>query len=218
MTLHSPIENSLAVLNPKILEANSHVQNVELGGHQTCLSINLLWHELCEMLRRLVGTPAPGHHVQFRNEKVNNHGSIPRSPLTVTLWPSSFLKKYGPMIPPAHKAHQTWTLSQVTVCGNKIADGLAREGNHKDSTNGDCLTFSEIDSRVRQENKKPVLLGSATVRTVGCVCLGKDLQWMADISSYSPKNPEDKSESSITQQLSTATGRPMSEFIVDRRL
>ncbi|GFX45070.1 hypothetical protein TNCV_3431181 [Trichonephila clavipes] len=32
-----------------------------------------------------------------------------RSPLTVTLWPSSFLKKYGPMIPPAHKAHQTDT-------------------------------------------------------------------------------------------------------------
>ncbi|GFS86635.1 hypothetical protein TNCV_857591 [Trichonephila clavipes] len=30
-----------------------------------------------------------------------------RSPLTVTLWPSSFLKKYGPMIPPAHEAHQT---------------------------------------------------------------------------------------------------------------
>ncbi|GFV30182.1 hypothetical protein TNCV_96591 [Trichonephila clavipes] len=30
-----------------------------------------------------------------------------RSPLTVRLWPSSFLKKYGPMIPPAHKAHQT---------------------------------------------------------------------------------------------------------------
>ncbi|GFW20786.1 RNase H domain-containing protein [Trichonephila clavipes] len=30
-----------------------------------------------------------------------------RSPLTVTLWPSSFSKKYGPMIPPAHKAHQT---------------------------------------------------------------------------------------------------------------
>ncbi|GFX58049.1 hypothetical protein TNCV_4048071 [Trichonephila clavipes] len=30
-----------------------------------------------------------------------------RSPLTATLWPSSFLKKYGPMIPPAHKAHQT---------------------------------------------------------------------------------------------------------------
>ncbi|GFU61558.1 hypothetical protein TNCV_2158411 [Trichonephila clavipes] len=29
-----------------------------------------------------------------------------RSPLTVTLWLSSFLKKYGPMIPPAHKSHQ----------------------------------------------------------------------------------------------------------------
>ncbi|GFU96222.1 uncharacterized protein TNCV_855951 [Trichonephila clavipes] len=62
MTLHSPTENSLAVLNHKILEANSQVQNVKLGGHQTCLSINRLWHELCDMLRRLVGTTAPGHH------------------------------------------------------------------------------------------------------------------------------------------------------------
>ncbi|GFU58017.1 hypothetical protein TNCV_3574441 [Trichonephila clavipes] len=34
-----------------------------------------------------------------------------RSPLTVTLWPSSFLKKYGPMIPLAHKAHQTVSFS-----------------------------------------------------------------------------------------------------------
>ncbi|GFS68510.1 hypothetical protein TNCV_4584381 [Trichonephila clavipes] len=34
-----------------------------------------------------------------------------RSPLTVTLWPSSFLKKYGPMIPPAHKVHQTVSFS-----------------------------------------------------------------------------------------------------------
>ncbi|GFX30335.1 uncharacterized protein TNCV_1964411 [Trichonephila clavipes] len=34
-----------------------------------------------------------------------------RSPLTVTLWPSSFLKKYEPMIPPAHKVHQTVRLS-----------------------------------------------------------------------------------------------------------
>ncbi|GFY12950.1 uncharacterized protein TNCV_665161 [Trichonephila clavipes] len=57
-----PTENSLAMLNHKILEANSQVQNVKLGGHQTCLSINRLWHELCDMLRRLVGTTAPGHH------------------------------------------------------------------------------------------------------------------------------------------------------------
>ncbi|GFT76058.1 uncharacterized protein TNCV_1255461 [Trichonephila clavipes] len=62
MTLHSPTENSLAVLNPKILEANSQVQNVKLGGHQTSLSINRLWHELCAMLRRLVRTTAPGDH------------------------------------------------------------------------------------------------------------------------------------------------------------
>ncbi|GFV10224.1 uncharacterized protein TNCV_3661761 [Trichonephila clavipes] len=62
LTLHSPTENSLAVLNHKILEANSQVQNVKLGGHPTCLSINRLWNELCDMLRRLVGTTAPGRH------------------------------------------------------------------------------------------------------------------------------------------------------------
>ncbi|GFU24029.1 DUF4817 domain-containing protein [Trichonephila clavipes] len=41
-----------------------------------------------------------------------------RSPLTVTLWPSSFLKKYGPMIPPAHKAHQTelWFQQDGATC------------------------------------------------------------------------------------------------------
>ncbi|GFW94743.1 uncharacterized protein TNCV_4247831 [Trichonephila clavipes] len=58
----APTENSLAVLNHKILEANSQVQNVKLGGHQTCLSINRLWHELCDMLHRLVGTTASEHH------------------------------------------------------------------------------------------------------------------------------------------------------------
>ncbi|GFX77872.1 uncharacterized protein TNCV_739061 [Trichonephila clavipes] len=78
MALHSPTENSLAVLNHKILEANSQVQNVKLGGHQTCLSINRLWHELCDMLRRLVDPQLLDIMiVQFRNEKVSNHGSIP---------------------------------------------------------------------------------------------------------------------------------------------
>ncbi|GFV00017.1 uncharacterized protein TNCV_4056901 [Trichonephila clavipes] len=76
MTLHSPTENSLAVLNHKILEANSQVQKVKLGGDHTCLSINRLWHELCDMLRRLVGTTAPGHH-DCSIQEVSNHGSIP---------------------------------------------------------------------------------------------------------------------------------------------
>ncbi|GFV17446.1 uncharacterized protein TNCV_4008871 [Trichonephila clavipes] len=62
MTLHIPTKNSLAVLNHKILKANSQVQIVKLGGHETCLSINRLYHELCDLLRRLVGTTAPGHH------------------------------------------------------------------------------------------------------------------------------------------------------------
>ncbi|GFV92798.1 hypothetical protein TNCV_2814691 [Trichonephila clavipes] len=94
MTFHSPTENSLAVLNHKILEVNSQVQNVKLSGHQTCLSINRLWHELCDMLCHLVGTTAPLDImiVQFRNEK-KVIMALYRSPLTVTLWPSSFLKK-----------------------------------------------------------------------------------------------------------------------------
>ncbi|GFV28026.1 uncharacterized protein TNCV_187021 [Trichonephila clavipes] len=78
MTLHSPTENSLVVLNHKILEANSQVQNVKLGGHQACLSINRLWHELCDMLRRLLEPQLLDIMiVQFRNEKISNHGSIP---------------------------------------------------------------------------------------------------------------------------------------------
>ncbi|GFW15630.1 alpha-2 adrenergic receptor [Trichonephila clavipes] len=53
----------LCGVKPQDLEANSQLQSVKLGGHQTCLSINRLWqHELCDMLRRLVGTTAPGHH------------------------------------------------------------------------------------------------------------------------------------------------------------
>ncbi|GFS89912.1 hypothetical protein TNCV_4839941 [Trichonephila clavipes] len=79
MTLHSPTENTIAVLNHKILEANSQVQNVKLGGHQTCLSINRLWHERCGTCCAVLLEPQllDIMIVQFRNEKVSNHGSIP---------------------------------------------------------------------------------------------------------------------------------------------
>ncbi|GFS61706.1 hypothetical protein TNCV_2169391 [Trichonephila clavipes] len=71
MTLHSPTENSLSGVKSQDLETNSRVQNVKLGGHQTRLSINRLWHELCDMLRRLVGTTALDIMiVKFRNEKL----------------------------------------------------------------------------------------------------------------------------------------------------
>ncbi|GFX68224.1 hypothetical protein TNCV_1807781 [Trichonephila clavipes] len=38
---------------------------------------------------------------------IDCHGWLGCSPIS----PSSFLKKYGPMIPPAHKAHQTVSFS-----------------------------------------------------------------------------------------------------------
>ncbi|GFT30797.1 transposable element Tc1 transposase [Trichonephila clavipes] len=49
-----------------------------------------------------------------------------RSPLTVTLWPSSFLKKYGPMIPPAHKAHQTDEVEKLAYQLNEEAERTER--------------------------------------------------------------------------------------------
>ncbi|GFV38865.1 hypothetical protein TNCV_2814811 [Trichonephila clavipes] len=66
MTLHSPTENSLAVLNHKILEANSQDQNVK-SSCVTCCAV-LLEPQLLDFMI-----------VQFRNEKVTNHGSIPMS-------------------------------------------------------------------------------------------------------------------------------------------
>ncbi|GFV68231.1 hypothetical protein TNCV_1875131 [Trichonephila clavipes] len=48
-----------------------------------------------------------------------------RSPLTVTLWPSSFLKKYGPMIPPVHKVHQTTSTVHNSLPIFQILDGAS---------------------------------------------------------------------------------------------
>ncbi|GFX45796.1 DUF4817 domain-containing protein [Trichonephila clavipes] len=64
--------------------------------------------------------------VQFRNEKLVIM-ALYRSPLTVMLWPSSFLKKYGPMIPPARKVHQTLSSDLFSVWfGNSSNDHQAR--------------------------------------------------------------------------------------------
>ncbi|GFU06612.1 hypothetical protein TNCV_3702181 [Trichonephila clavipes] len=48
--------------------------------------------------------------VQFRNEKVSNHGSIP---IVIDCNVVAFIvfEEYGPMIPPAHKSHQTGSFS-----------------------------------------------------------------------------------------------------------
>ncbi|GFV86784.1 hypothetical protein TNCV_3965141 [Trichonephila clavipes] len=68
------------------------------------------------MLRRLVGTTAPGHHYcSIQERKVSNHGSIP---ITIDCNVVAFLvfeEQYGPMIPPAHKAHQTVSVSGFGV-------------------------------------------------------------------------------------------------------
>ncbi|GFU40085.1 hypothetical protein TNCV_5016121 [Trichonephila clavipes] len=64
MTLHITTETSPSGVKSQDLEANSLVQNVKLGGHQTCLSINGLWaRELCgPRCAVLLETTAPGHH------------------------------------------------------------------------------------------------------------------------------------------------------------
>ncbi|GFS59480.1 transposable element Tcb2 transposase [Trichonephila clavipes] len=63
--------------------------------------------------------------VQFRNEKVSNHGSIPIT-IDCNVSPSSFLKKYGPMIPPAHKAHQTDEVEKLAFQLNEEAEWTER--------------------------------------------------------------------------------------------
>ncbi|GFV72075.1 uncharacterized protein TNCV_2460081 [Trichonephila clavipes] len=44
-----------------------------------------------------------------------------------------------------------WVPWHVNVCGNEIADGLAREGSHKDFIHEAYLTFLEIATRVKQD-------------------------------------------------------------------
>ncbi|GFU84082.1 hypothetical protein TNCV_679811 [Trichonephila clavipes] len=55
--------------------------------------------------------------------------AIYRSPLTVALWSSSFLNKYGPRIPPAHKAHQTFcrTVLTIPMSSQALAMGGSRD-------------------------------------------------------------------------------------------
>ncbi|GFU73986.1 hypothetical protein TNCV_4370941 [Trichonephila clavipes] len=75
------------------LEANLTGPNRETRRSPNVSFKNRLWNELCDMLRRLVETTTPDIMiVQFRNEKLVIM-ALYRSPLTVTLWPSSFLKK-----------------------------------------------------------------------------------------------------------------------------
>ncbi|GFU83138.1 hypothetical protein TNCV_2566351 [Trichonephila clavipes] len=65
---------------------------------------SIMARAVCDMSRRLVGTTAPGHHglVNSGMKKLVIM-ALYRSPLTVTLWPSSFLKKDST----SPKAHQT---------------------------------------------------------------------------------------------------------------
>ncbi|GFV73684.1 hypothetical protein TNCV_1736571, partial [Trichonephila clavipes] len=80
LTLHSPTENSLAVLNHKILEANSHGPKREIRAVTKRVFQQIDCGTSCvDMLRRLVGVSQLLNImiVQFRNEKVSNHGCIP---------------------------------------------------------------------------------------------------------------------------------------------
>ncbi|GFV80382.1 hypothetical protein TNCV_2259861 [Trichonephila clavipes] len=69
MTLHSPTENSLAVLITRSWSPIHRSKTCEIRRSKRPL-INRLWHELCDMLRRLVEPQLLDIMiVQFRNEK-----------------------------------------------------------------------------------------------------------------------------------------------------
>ncbi|GFX45841.1 hypothetical protein TNCV_934801 [Trichonephila clavipes] len=69
--------------------------------------------------------------VQFRNEKVSNHGSIP---ITIDCNVVAFIVFEE-------------NFQHVNVCGNEVLYGLAREGSQKGSTHSGCLTFPEISTQ-----------------------------------------------------------------------
>ncbi|GFV16981.1 hypothetical protein TNCV_1426811, partial [Trichonephila clavipes] len=94
MPLHSPTENSLAVLNHKILEANSQCPKREIRrSPNVSFNKSIVCTSCVDILRRLLEPQLLDIMiVQFRNEKLVIM-ALYRSPLTVTLRPSSFLKK-----------------------------------------------------------------------------------------------------------------------------
>ncbi|GFW40625.1 hypothetical protein TNCV_4824611 [Trichonephila clavipes] len=85
-----------------------------------------------------------------------------RSPLTVTLWPSSFLEKYGPRIPPAHKAHQTDPPASMVA----MTLGLKQIGFRFESrVRHDCIFFGKgvglppvMDSRLERKSSAALLI------------------------------------------------------------
>ncbi|GFU81795.1 hypothetical protein TNCV_3087071 [Trichonephila clavipes] len=85
-----------------------------------------------------------------------------RSPLTVTLWASSFLKKYGPMNPPAHKAHQTSdrkleegrTVTSVAVSSNHFIISRAWKAFKPSQLSKVRTTTSEDDRSILAGEKR----------------------------------------------------------------
>ncbi|GFS57680.1 transposable element Tcb2 transposase [Trichonephila clavipes] len=75
--------------------------------------------------------------------------AVYRSPLTVTLRPSSFLKKYGPMIPPAHKAHLTKIIGRFKSDGlNENKSGRGRKSILSDVAKRKVLKDIKIDPKL----------------------------------------------------------------------
>ncbi|GFY33330.1 BHLH domain-containing protein [Trichonephila clavipes] len=85
-----------------------------------------------------------------------------RSPLTVTLWPSSFLKKYEPMIPPAHKAHQT-NPDIISACEVKPEDpyrGSVRLVRLQAASNNSAEPLNNAGCNVTLQNSSGVIVSS----------------------------------------------------------
>ncbi|GFU24310.1 hypothetical protein TNCV_4748881 [Trichonephila clavipes] len=77
MTLHSPTENSLAVLNHKDLGGQfTGPKHLKLGGHQMCLNKSIVARAVTCCAVLLEPQLPDIMIVQFRNEKVSNHGSL----------------------------------------------------------------------------------------------------------------------------------------------
>ncbi|GFV19442.1 hypothetical protein TNCV_3663751 [Trichonephila clavipes] len=79
MTLHSPTENKSSGVKSQDLGGQFTGPKREIRRSPNVSLINRLWHELCERYCAVLLEPQllDIMIVQFRNEKVSNHGSIP---------------------------------------------------------------------------------------------------------------------------------------------
>ncbi|GFT33054.1 transposable element Tcb2 transposase [Trichonephila clavipes] len=210
MTLHRPTGNSLAVLNHKILEANSQVQNVKLGGHQTCLSINRLGHELCDMLRRLDEVEKLAYQLNEEAERTERPIRILSNVMYGSTRADMQVDVMGKCL--SRIKHVVGTTSGCFCRGGRIIRKL-EEGRSVTSVAAEFGIAHSIVSRLWRQFQTT---GTA-IRGSVVVVHEEPHPQMTGTCSYRPEETGGRQREKSLGHTTQATGRPISRFTVARR-